>query len=328
MRLLLWSASSLAIALAVLGAIWFANAGFWSNYRAPTTVLAHRGMAQTYHREWLERDTCTAIRINLPEHGYLENTIESMEAAFAAGADVVEFDVHPTTDGQFAVFHDWTLECRTDGAGVTRDQSTDYLKSLDIGYGYTADGGRSFPFRGKFVGAMPTLDEVLARFPNKRFLINTKSRDPREGKKLAARLRTLPPARRALLMTYGGDAPEAAIAAALPELKAMGKKRLKACLVDYVKIGWMFRTPAACRNTIILVPANYAFLLWGWPNRFVERMHAAGSEVYLAGRYDRGDPGTSGIDSIRDLRFVPRDFPGGVWTNRVDIVAPAVKRRV
>ena len=36
-----------------------------------------------------------------------------MRAAFAAGADIVEFDVHPTSDGQFAVFHDWTLDCRT-----------------------------------------------------------------------------------------------------------------------------------------------------------------------------------------------------------------------
>ena len=33
---------------------------------------------------------------------------------------MIEIDVHPTTDGQFAVFHDWTLDCRTNGAGVTR----------------------------------------------------------------------------------------------------------------------------------------------------------------------------------------------------------------
>ena len=46
-----------------------------------------------------------------------------MQAGFAAGADVVELDVHPTTDGEFAVFHDWTLDCRTDGHGVTREHS-------------------------------------------------------------------------------------------------------------------------------------------------------------------------------------------------------------
>ena len=55
------------------------------------------------------------------------------------------------------------------------------LKALDIGYGYTADGGTTFPFRGKGVGLMPTLDEVIARFPDKCFHINVKSNDPAEG---------------------------------------------------------------------------------------------------------------------------------------------------
>ena len=52
-----------------------------------------------------------------PDHSYLENTIPSMEAAFEAGADSVEFDVQLTKDGEFAVFHDWTLECRTGAEG-------------------------------------------------------------------------------------------------------------------------------------------------------------------------------------------------------------------
>src|SRR5690606_27896728 len=59
-------------------------------------LLAHRGLAQTYTRENLERDTCTATLIYQPNHPFLENTLPSMAAAFAAGADVVELDVHPT----------------------------------------------------------------------------------------------------------------------------------------------------------------------------------------------------------------------------------------
>jgi glycerophosphoryl diester phosphodiesterase len=77
-----------------------------------------------------------------------------MRAAFNKGADMVEFDVQPTTDGQFAVFHDWTLNCRTNGAGVTRDHTMKELKALDVGYGYTADGGKTYPFRGKGVDAI------------------------------------------------------------------------------------------------------------------------------------------------------------------------------
>ena len=52
------------------------------------------------------------------------------------------------------------------------------LKTLDVGYGYTADGGKTFPFRHKGVGLMPSLDEVIAAFPGKRFLIHIKSNDP------------------------------------------------------------------------------------------------------------------------------------------------------
>lgn len=182
-------------------------------------LLAHRGISQRYHTEGLERDTCTATRIVTPTHAYLENTIASMQASFAAGADIVELDVHPTTDGQFAVFHDWTIDCRTDGQGVTREKSMAELKRLDIGYGYTADGGKTFPFRGKFVGMMPTLDEVLATFPGRRFLINVKSNDPKEGELLAQALKRLVPNERDHLMVYGGDRPIAAFRQLMPEIK-------------------------------------------------------------------------------------------------------------
>ena len=54
------------------------------------------------------------------------------------------------------------------------------MQSLDIGYGYTHDGGETFPFRGKGVGKMPSLTEVLEKFPNEKFLINIKSNKPSE----------------------------------------------------------------------------------------------------------------------------------------------------
>jgi len=104
-------------------------------------ILAHRGLHQTYDKKGVERDDCTAIIIDQPIHSYQENTLPSIQAAIDLGADIVEIDIHPTTDGEFIVFHDWTLPCRTDGSGITKDQTTDYLKSLDIGYGYTSGMG-------------------------------------------------------------------------------------------------------------------------------------------------------------------------------------------
>lgn len=100
--------------------------------------------------------------------------------------------MHPTTDGHFAVFHDWTLDCRTNGTGRTRDHDLATLKALDIGHGYSADGGRSFPLRGQGIGQIPSLAEVFEAFPEGRFLINFKSRDAGEGDRLAVMLAERP----------------------------------------------------------------------------------------------------------------------------------------
>ncbi|MBL8517013.1 MAG: glycerophosphodiester phosphodiesterase [Betaproteobacteria bacterium] len=287
------------------------------------TLLAHRALGQDYHREALGRDTCTAARWRDTGHTWLENTLPSMQAAFAAGADIVEFDVHPTTDGAFAVFHDWTLDCRTDGSGVTRQHSLTQLKQLDVGHGYTADGV-TFPFRGKGIGMMPSLDEVLAAFPDKRFLINIKSRDPREGELLANRLAQLPAARRASLMAYGAAEPIDALKQRLPDLLTLSRRSLRDCLLGYLALGWLGHVPAACERSLVLVPINAAPWLAGFPERFVARMRAAGSEVFLVNDYG-GEGFSRGIDTLKDLSRVPPGYRGGIWTDRADLLGSALR---
>jgi glycerophosphoryl diester phosphodiesterase len=193
-----------------------------------------------------------------------------------------------------------------------------------VGYGYTADGGKSYPFRGHGVGLMPSLDEVLDAFPGQRFLIHIKSNDPAEGDKLAARLRRLPAQSRALLMVYGGDAPVAVLRTELPDIRTMSGATLKQCLLRYFAIGWSGIVPAACRDSLLLVPANYAPWLWSWPDGFIQRMSRVSTEVFVVGRYDGGDF-SSGIDSADDLKMVPTPYRTGIWTNRIDRIAPLVR---
>ncbi|MDX8444669.1 glycerophosphodiester phosphodiesterase family protein [Mesorhizobium captivum] len=283
-------------------------------------VLAHRGIAQRYDLAGVTNDTCTASRILPPKHDYLENTIASMQASFKAGADIVELDIHPTTDGQFAVFHDWTLDCRTDGHGVTREHSMADLKKLDIGYGYTADGGKTYPFRGRGVGLMPTLAEVLETFPDLPFLINIKSNDPDEGSKLAAFLNALPPERRSTIMAYGGDRPIAILRAAVPAMKTMSRASLKRCLLGYIAYGWTGAIPGECHSTLVFVPINVAPWLWGWPNRFLNRMDSAGSTAFVIGPYNGGDFST-GMGSVEELSRLPKHYSGGMLTNEIEMVA-------
>ena len=190
--------------LLAIGSVYLLNASWLSSSHPENRqILAHRGLHQTFNPQGVENDTCTASRMETPRHNYIENTLLSLQGAIDMGADILEFDIHPTTDGEFMVFHDWTLSCRTNGKGRTRKQSSTYLKTLDIGYGYTADGGNTFPFRGKFIGAMPTLRDVLVAFPDTYFFINMKSNKTSEAELLTSYLQTIPLIDRSLLTLYG-----------------------------------------------------------------------------------------------------------------------------
>ena len=78
-----------------------------------------------------------------------ENTLEAFEAAVAAGADAVEFDVRLTADGVPVVLHDADVARTTDGDGLVRDLSLTDVKRLRI---RTRAGGPA---------EIPTLRETL-----------------------------------------------------------------------------------------------------------------------------------------------------------------------
>lgn len=306
------------VLLALLALVWVGN----TSLLAPPADhrwgwLAHRGVAQSFSLDGVDADTCTARRIHPPSHGYLENTLPSMREAFRRGAAVVELDLHRSRDGVLVVFHDATLECRTDGAGAPEDHDLAELRALDVGYGYTADGGATFPLRGTGVGAMPTLIEVLDAFPDRALLLHLKSNDPRDGELLAEAIAARP-GTEALRFVYGGAAPVARVTELVPEVRTFDKDRLKRCALGYVGTGWAGWVPDACRSTLILVPSDLAPLLWGWPRRFEARMEAGGTRVVLTG--PRSDGGwISGIDTPAQAAAVPEGFGGWVWTNRIDL---------
>lgn len=242
------------VLLVVAGLVWAGNTSRFTDPVASPLLLAHRGLGQTFELEGVGNDTCTAERIHEPEHPYLENTLPSMQAAFAAGAYIVELDIHQTADHHLVVFHDWTLDCRTEGSGDVRDATLAELQTLDAGFGYTADGGETFPFRGKGTGMIPTLDQVLEAFPDRQLLLHLKSDDPADGKLLAARLRQFPPDRLDQLAVYGGDQSVAAAVAELPGLRAMSRATLTRCLGWYIALGWTSYVPSTCDGEQLHIP--------------------------------------------------------------------------
>jgi glycerophosphoryl diester phosphodiesterase len=287
-------------------------------------LVAHRALGQDFDREGLTAQTCTATRMIPSGHEYLENTVLAMTAAFDYGADFVEFDVHRTTDDRFAVFHDWTVDCRTDGQGITREHTLEELQTLDIGFGYTADDGKTWPFRGQGVGLMPSLEQVLATFPERNFVIDVKSNDPEEGALLAKRLAVLAADRAGEIMVYGGARPVSVIRERLPHIRTLTRPGLKRCILRYIALGWSGYLPSDCERSMLVVPANVAPWLWGWPNRFLQRMDRVGTRVILIGDY-RGDGFSQGFDDPERLAELPSDYSGGVWTDRIDRIGPAIE---
>ena len=64
-----------------------------------------------------------------------ENTLASFRSAIELGVDIIECDVHLSSDGDLVVIHDHTLERTTDGQGLVRDHTTAELRELDAGGG-------------------------------------------------------------------------------------------------------------------------------------------------------------------------------------------------
>jgi glycerophosphoryl diester phosphodiesterase len=96
----------------------------------PTLLAAHRGGALLWP----------------------ENSLLAFRNAVALGADLIEFDVHLSRDGEVVVIHDPTLNRTTTGAGPVNDRTVAELKALRL-----KDRGGAVTEE-----SVPTLDEVVA----------------------------------------------------------------------------------------------------------------------------------------------------------------------
>lgn len=309
---------TISIVILLLILIWLNNTSIFYSTKSDYKFLAHRGLAQTFDVSQVEWDTNTAAIIHEPEHPYLENTIPSMQAAFDLGADVVELDVQLTKDNKLAVFHDFTLEYRTEGTGNVSDYTMAEFKKLDVGYGYTADEGKTYPFRGKGVGMMPELSEVFSAFPDKELLIHIKDGNIKTYEVLwNDYLNTMTEDRLAQITVYGDNEGIRYLREQSPSLRLLSKDMMKSALLKYVLIGFTGYIPKELHNMELHLPLKYARFLWGWPVKFVRRMESVNTRVVIVA----GDGKWSeGFDTLESLEDIPKGYSGYVWTNRIDRV--------
>ncbi len=105
------------------------------------------------------------------------NTLFAFERAADLGADVIETDMHMTSDGVLVFSHDDMVDRLSNGAGQIKEMTFAQLKSLDAGYRWSNDGGQTFPYRDMGI-TYPSVAEVFAAMPAMRFNIDMKQTDP------------------------------------------------------------------------------------------------------------------------------------------------------
>jgi glycerophosphoryl diester phosphodiesterase len=217
-----------AIALAAVGVALLVarpapEQAFFASEGARIHVIAHRGGSQLQP----------------------ENTLAAFEHAAALGADVLEMDVRATADGEIVVIHDATLERTTDGTGLVAAITLAEMKELDAGYRWSADGGRTTPFRGKGV-RVPALAEVFARLPESRMNIEIKPADTAFAGSLCAAIRRAGMMQRVLVASMHETALDA-FRETCPEVAtSMGPGEARNfILAHWVRLGAVFSPRAA-----------------------------------------------------------------------------------
>ena len=99
-----------------------------------------------------------------------ENTASSFILAVESGADQIECDIQRTKDGEYVIFHDFTVDRTTDGTGKVRDKTLKELKAL------SAHNNMERYFGERIL----TLDEFLHLVPEKLMLNLEVKRDVKE----------------------------------------------------------------------------------------------------------------------------------------------------
>ena len=163
---------------------------------------------------------------------------------------------------------------------------------------------------------MPTIDEVFEAFPDKEFVIEVKDGKLETYKVLWKKLKTLSPKRLNKLSVCGASEEGVHwLRSQSSSLKLLSKNRMLNALIQYELLGFTGYIPEEMKNAELRIPLKYAKFLWGWPNKFMERMEAVNTRVELtAGGSDLSE----GFDHIHSLKDIPEGFDGYIWTNKIN----------
>lgn len=229
-----------------------------------------------------------------------------MQSALAFGAAGLLLDVRSSVDGHAMIFRDAALECRTNGTGRVSERRLVYLKRLDIGFGYTADDGRTFPLRGRGFAGMLTVEEVLRALPRTPLIFDLA--DPAAAEALVAAFGRAGKSIGPLNGFAGAPAALARLRQLTPNGWLLDAHASAACLAGYRRWGWLGIVPGDCRGVTLHLPYDGSWTLWGWPYRFIARLSGVNARYFVS--LDPAAPALVGLEQPEQLGEVPHDYAG------------------
>lgn len=312
-------AAALAVTLSLMNASWIAP-----KPAGRLIVVAQRGIAQPL-KDGADPQACAAAQIRDPGQSlWIENSLPSLYKSTRIGADAVEVDARRTADGRIVLFRDETLDCRTDGTGRVADKTLAELKAIDIGHGYTADGGATFPMRGRGIAGMPTLEQALRELRGVPLIVRFRGSDPADADAALAEFARVGAKIDEGHGFYGDPRILQRLEQLAPQAWTFHADALGACLDAYRTTGWTSIVPDACEATTLGVPIGAGFTVWGWPYRFFARMQDAGSKVLMYRGVEDGE--ILGLEAAEQFDQVPRDFRGHLFVDDFGTVGSALRR--
>lgn len=230
-----------------------------------------------------------------------ENTLLAFDHGLSLGADGLEFDVHLSRDGVVVVHHDRTLERTTNGRGPLAALTADELGRLDAGAHVPGFAGAA--------GGVPTLRDVLRRYPSALMIIELKLNEPELAHKTIDEVRAAGAVDRVALGSFGTRVLRAARAYE-PRI-ATGSSREETRLFLYRSwVRWPvrrppyreFQVPELAGSTRVVSP------------RFVRYAHEAGCPVKVWT-----------VDEEADMRRLLSWGVDAIISDRPDVAVCAVR---
>ena len=232
-----------------------------------------------------------------------ENTLAAFDLGVAAGADGIECDVHLSSDGVAVVCHDDLLDRTTDRTGPVAAMTAAELARVDAGCRFR-DARAAAPFAGQGVG-IPTLREVLRRYPDRRVIVEMKVDTAAMGEAVVSEIRAAGAADRVCAAGYGRQSietvrarlPEVATSACHPEVRLAVYRSIAGCPAKRAAFGG-YQVPERAGLIRVVSP------------RFVRHAHRAGLQIQVWT-----------VDTEPDMRRLLGWGVDGLISNRPDLAA-------